>query len=41
MTLLLLMNLGFAGGSGTPVVTFNPAWAEDANSRVGPGKPRE
>lgn len=40
MTLLLLMNLGFAGGGGTPVVTFNPAWAANANGRISPGGPR-
>lgn len=36
MTLMLLMNLGFAGG-GT-AVTFKPAWARGANTVIQPGR---
>lgn len=35
MTLVLLMNLGFAAGPPT-APTFNPAWAANANARIGP-----
>jgi hypothetical protein len=36
MTLMLLMNLGFAGG-GTPA-TFNAAWAANANVLLQAGR---
>jgi hypothetical protein len=37
MTLMLLMNLGFAGGSsGAP--TFKVAWAQGANVVLQPGR---
>lgn len=35
MTLLLLMNVGFAGSGAAPVVTFNPAWAQGSNRTIG------